>query len=61
MNDESNRVYHGGSWLNRPSSARVSYRGWDAPGLYLNNLGVRLVRQLSPLARLAELKETKDE
>lgn len=55
MKDESSRVLRGGAWLNPPSSARVAFCYWRAPGFRFNDLGVRLVRMVGPIQQLAEV------
>lgn len=50
-----NRVYRGGGWYYAPALARVAYR-WDAPADRRGSLGVRLIREVLVLTRLAEVK-----
>lgn len=55
MNDESNRIFRGCSWLLHPSLARVVYRIRGAPGDRGEGIGVRLVRVIDTLQRIAEV------
>ena len=40
------RVLRGGAWRNNAGGARVTRRGWNAPGFRLVVLGLRLVQDL---------------
>lgn len=48
-------VFRGGSWGSLPIFARVANRSGDAPGYCDNYLGVRLVRVIDTLQRIAEI------
>jgi formylglycine-generating enzyme required for sulfatase activity len=43
------RVNRGGSWYSAAGSARAAYRGGDFPGYRSGFLGLRLVRDESPI------------
>jgi formylglycine-generating enzyme required for sulfatase activity len=59
--NSANRVHRGGGWFNSPAYARVALRYGYVPGFRGASLGVRLVRRLSALERLAEsLREVSD-
>lgn len=56
--DESSRVFRGGCWSDQRADARVTLRSGSAPGYHNSIVGVRLVRVVSPLEQLVEMKET---
>ena len=54
-NDEcSYRVNRGGSWNHAAQGARVALRNGGVPGYRNDNLGFRLMREITALQRLAE-------
>jgi FkbM family methyltransferase len=42
MRQASSHVFRGGSWFSGGSFCRSAYRGWNAPGYRVRNLGFRL-------------------
>lgn len=49
------RVYRGGSWYFTPAGARVALRYGVTPGNRYDLLGVRIVRLVAPMQRVAEV------
>ncbi len=52
--DNSYRVIRGGTWIDLPPNAWVTNRNRDAPSYRFDNLGLRLVRNMSVLEEITE-------
>lgn len=44
--DEERRVFRGGSWFDKPTSLRSTYRSWNTPIVHYYGAGLRVARDL---------------
>lgn len=59
MEDESSRVFRGGSWGDLATTARVAIQSASACGYHNALVGVRLVLVINPFQQIAEVSNGK--